>query len=497
MSYLTPQHTQSNTLCSNTGVIDLYFAVVFFIFISAIIFSPLSFVSLSWIAYYSAPNAGRSKKAKGGKKRAKQHTQQQASMADQKRPKLEDDENDGLTGKDKQMLNRWKQFQPETRSIMHPVRKMIKSEDGEVGVVSVHDLQQQNQQQELIMKQQAVEIEKLKSELRESQREMDECVAVLKDRHKAIVHKCQAAGLTLPQELVADVKLNHSSLFSHQLQPSSTQQIISQSNSLLLQQPSLQNLVPHLPISSTSSTTASIPVSMGPPTSFSSSAMSSLPSYSTISPTNRTPPSATRILQGPPPPPIQPPAHQHHPVVSIVTLSSACTVDSIQNSSQQINPHLMIGGGRGMGNRMIPHLQQQQQQQQQQQHLQPSLMGMGGAQLGPGRMMLGGHTQYSRSHMSMSRPPTFPLGKNVPPGTGPMLLSDISFSPLTSSELNELENPSEMGEIFAGSCSSLMPITDDLDSILNIPMPSGSGAGYGVGVKEEELSRESLQLDLK
>ena len=380
--------------------------------------------------------------------------------------------------------------------------------------LSVQELRQQNHQQELIIKHQTSEIERMKNELRESRKEMEESLVTMRERQQAIVRKCQAAGLSIPQELLTDIKGSSSSssfpLSQQRHQPSSTQQIISQSNSLLQQPSSLQNLILPRPISSTASSTvpSTSIAALGLPTSFSSSVMGSLPpAYSTISPTNRTPPpppplSVSRIPPGPtPPPPLipPPPSRTHHPVGSIVTLSPACSVDSILNSSQ-INQQMMVGGGRGImsnstnNGRMLPHLPQQQQP-----HLQPSLMSMGGgAQLVPNRMMLGDHAQqHNRNHMASlpSRPPGFPTGKNVPANAGPMLLNDISFSPLTSSELNELDNPSGMGEIFVGS--TLMPITEDLDSILNIPMPSGSGAGYGVGVKEEELSRESLQLDLK
>ena len=124
-------------------------------------------------------------------------------------------------------------------------------------------------------------------------------------------------------------------------------------------------------------------------------------------------------------------------------------------------------------------------------------LSLGASQIGPPRMMLGDHPRHMQSQVDHlpTRPLTFSPEKNIRPGTGPMLLDDLSFSPLTSGELNDLDNPSGMGGIFLSP--SLMPLTDDLDSILNITVPSGSGAGYGVGVKEEELSRESLVLDLK
>jgi len=313
--------------------------------------------------------------------------------------------------------------------------------------------------------------------------------------------KCQAAGVNLPQELLADVKRKQfPTPLSRQLvgggappPPSSTQQIISQSNSLLLQ--------PHTPppppslLASSASSIISNTLSSTPAlcASFSSSNIASRPpAYSNVSPTNRTPP--TRVPQVPHPLPVIQPLPHHPPGVSIVTLSPACTVDSVLNTSH-INPHIMVGGagvGQGMSGsgRMMPQLHQQQS------HHHPALMNVGGgAHLGPasGRMMLADH---GRSHVGSlpSRLP-YPPGKNVPPSTGPIMLSDISFSPLTSGELKELDNPSEVHEIFGGS--TLVPLTEDLDSILNIPMPSGSGAGYGVGVKEEELPRESLQLDLK
>ena len=76
-------------------------------------------------------------------------------------------------------------------------------------------------------------------------------------------------------------------------------------------------------------------------------------------------------------------------------------------------------------------------------------------------------------------------------GSPAMLIDDLTFSPLTSGELKELEQPPGY------PAPSLVSFNDDLDSIL-LSMPSGSGAGYGVGVKEEELSHgSSLQIDLR
>lgn len=436
------------------------------------------------------PPVGRSKKAKGGKKRSKQQTQQ-ANMAESKRPKLEDEEDQGLTGKDKNTLLKWKQFQQETRPFIHPVRELMKPcEEGDMGGTLIHELRQLQQQQELIIKQQAVEIGKLQRELQDVQRTMSMQISLLKDKHKTIVLKCQVAGVTLPQELVSEstssvVNIHHSPspsamLVSSRQASSSSQHTISQSKPILLQQQQQVPLLPPLSSSSSISTSSSFSTStassLTPPTSSFSTAMGALPSYSNSSPTNRIPPSGSRV---PPPPhvhPPPPPSHPHHPVVSIVPLSSSCSLDSVRNT-QRISPQHMLAGG-GAGGRMS--LQQHQ------------FCGLGASQIDPARMMLGDHphSQSQVDHLP-SRQQTLSLGKNVRPGTGPMLLNDLSFSPLTSGELNDLDNSS----IFLSP--SLMPLTDDLDSILNITMPSGSGAGYGVGVKEEDLSQEPLLLDLK
>ena len=431
---------------------------------------------------------GKPKKSKGGKKRSKhlQQTQQQGGMGELKRPKLEENEEDGLTGKDKQTLMKWKQYQQETPPFGHPIR-MKPSGEGSIVGMSVHELQQMVQQQETVIKQQAVESEKLQRELQDMQTAMNWQMSSQKDRHAAIVLKCQVAGVSLPPELLNDPGVNINSfstpssmaMLSRQA-ASSSEHIISQSKSALLPQH------PHTQLSTSSSISSSFPQSIAtsltppPPPPF-SSGMGCLLSYSNSTPSNHKRPLTSGVpLHAPPP---QSSLHPHRPLVSIVPLSSTCNSLESVRGTQRLD--MLPGvGGRVISGQLLPQLQQQQFMSPASSH-------------GPSRMMLGDLPQYSLSqvdHLS-SGSQAYPLEKKMQPLTSPILLDNLSFSPLTSSELDQLHNPSGLGGIFMGP--SLMPLTENLDSILNITMPLGSGAGYGVGVEEEELSQDPLMLDLK
>lgn len=402
---------------------------------------------------------GKAKKSKGGGKKRKQT---QGSLAEQKRLKLEEEE-EGLTDKDKITLSRWKDIQQHTRPFIHPIRKLVKP--GELSDAAYV------QQQDMVITQQFAEIEKQQKQILEYERmikEQNTVISSLRDRHKAIVSECQASGLKLASELLEDHTLNLSACQAPLPPSSHPSAVISRSNPILPQHSHRHPPPPPPPPLPPSSTTSHTPGS--PANVFSPPLVQQ--KYLNSSPTNRTPPPV--VPSGPshicpPPPP--------HPSVSLVPLSSSCTIDSVHSSnSSTYHPRHMVG---------LPPPPPAHRHNQfvtlNQSHM----------------VMVGGHAQNQMEvgpirpgASSSSRHQPFAAGK-----TPPMLIDDLSFSPLTSSELKDLEQPPFLGNSYPPP--SLVTFNDDLDSILNITMPSGSGAGYGVGVKEEELPRGSLQIDLK
>ena len=370
-----------------------------------------------------------------------------------KRFKLEDE---GLTDKDRYTLSRWKHIQQTTRPFIHPIRKLVKP--GELPDVAFL------QQQDLTIKQQSSEIEKLQKQISECEKMMKDqnhLISKLTEKHKAIILECKKAGLKLPQDLLDE---STPKLIGNSCQgalPSTHPQVSLQSNPALVQQTLMPRPLPPPP--STSTLTPVSPANVFSPPMITSA-------YPNTSPTNRTPPPA-------PPLRIHPSSlHTHRPPVSIVPLSSSCTTINNSNASTypQLNPRQMAG--------MLPHHNQFNP---------PSQM-----------VMVGGHTGHAQNQIEIgevsqvmsSRQQLFGLGKTMLNPPGGMLIDDISFSPLTSSELKELEHPPSIGNSYPAPPISF---ADDLDSILNITMPSGSGAGYGVGVKEEELPRGTPQIDLR
>lgn len=374
--------------------------------------------------------------------------------------KLEEDE-EGLTDKDKNTLSRWKELQQHTRPFIHPIRKLVRP--GEVPDAAYM------QQQDMVIKQQFAEIEKQQKQIVEYEKmikERNNLVSALKDKHKAIVLECQVSGVKLSKELLGDCTPNAISS-SCQVLPTSSQPSVVPSRSTILLPPSTR--LPSLPPPPTPPppllTSSSLPPA-SPANVFSPPTI--VPAYPNISPTNRTPPPNTHILQRGP----------HHPAVSMVPFSSSCTMNSVHNSTgsmyPQINPRHMVGVGLPPNHSQFIALNRSQM----------LMAGSSHAGHAQNQMEVGGRLSHSRQQ-------PYAAGKNLQ--TSPaMLIDDLSFSPLTSSELKELEEPPGIGPT-----PPLLTFNDDLDSILNLSMPSGSGAGYGVGVKEEELSRGALQIDLR
>lgn len=401
----------------------------------------------------TVPAAGKPKKAKGGKKRK----QQQSSQAEQqKKPKLEDEEEGGLSDKDKLTLNRWKGLQLDTRPFIHPIRKMVRTGEPDASYV---------QQQDLLIRQQFGEIENQQKQILEYERMIKEqniLIAALRDKHTALVLECQESGVKLPQELLDNSVIKSTSSSSCQMLPPS------HSNPGMPVQTRLSSLPPpHPPTSSSSSLPPASPASV-----FSPAPPMIQPAYPNISPTNRTPPPHI------PPPLIRPPPPPHHTSVSLEHLSnSSCVVDSVHGSNSSTYPlhprHQRIPIHQGHAQFIA--LDQSQR-----------LMGGGGHT---------GHAQ-NQSHLPSTsgalRLQSFPTTRKNMHTSPPMLIDDITFSPLTSGELKGLEQANSYQPPPA-----LISYNEDLDSILNLSMLSGGGAGYGVGVKEEDLLQGSLQIDLR
>lgn len=364
--------------------------------------------------FLSVPIVGKAKKNKGKKRK---HTP--GNQAEQKRLKLEDDQ-EGLTDKDKNTLFRWKGLQQTTRPFIHPIRKLVRP--GEVpDAVYV-------EQQEQLIRLQFTEIEKQQKQILGFEKlikEQNHLISSLKDKHKALVLECQAAGVKLTSDLLAPI--NGSSCTP--LPPSTSQ------SSLISSHPIVRLPPPHPPTPASPANIFSPPILQ--------------PAYSNISPTNLTPP------PGPAPARIPPPLIRPHHLM-----------DS--------TPHKTVGSAYPPLN--PPHMVRV-----------PNRFPLNQSQM----LMTGSHSGHAQNQGPMSQARQQPYSKGVHTSP-PMLIDDLTFSPLTSSELKELEPPPGVYP-----SHSLVTFSEDLDSILNLSMLSGSGAGYGVGVKEEELPQVSLQIDLR
>ena len=402
---------------------------------------------------FAVPVVAKAKKNKTGKKR--KHLM--GNQAEQKKLKLEEDL-EGLTDKDKNTLSRWKELQQTTRPFIHPVRRLMRPGEAPDNAYV--------EQQDLLIKQQFSEIEKQHKQILEYEKmikEQNHLISALREKHKTLVLECQASGVKLSSDLLDNCAPRNGSSCQHLVPvPSSQSSLMSTHASNPVLQPPAR-LPPHPP--TPSSTTSLAPAS---PANIFSPPMSQ-PPYPNISPTNRTPP------PGPPPSHMPPPLIRSlHPSVSMDSLSNIDQSQKTTTSSySQLNPAHLVGTGPH-NNRFLPVNQSQ--------------MLMGG----------GTHTGHAQNRIDMG-----PMSDQVPTSrqqsfarkgahNSPMLIEDISFSPLTSSELKEFEP--HPGVYLP---HPLVSFNEDLDSILNLSMLSGNGAGYGVGVKEEDLSQGSLQIDLR
>ncbi len=424
----------------------------------------LSFLSLSVVA------AGKKKSKASSKKRKLL----QGGQADLKRVKVEGEDDEGLTDKDKNTLSRWKEIQQHTKPFIHPIRKLVRPGD----VTDAAYVQQQD----ALIKQQFNEMEKQQKQILEYEqiiKEQGSLISSLREKHKAILAECRAGRVKLSNSLVEENTPRHASSSCQAPLPPTSQPpaITSHSKPILLPpQTHLAPLRPPPPLPTSSSLPPASPANIFSPPLVQ-------PAYHSSSPTNRTPPPVapptTHTMLRPPPP--------LHPSVSIIALSSSCNADSILNTIssnyQQLPPAPRVSRGHMVG--LPPNHTQFHQSSH-------AMM-----------MSSSGHTGHAQNHMdrlvSLGQHPLLPFigggpgGKNIP--SPALLIDDLTFSPLTSGELKELEQQPGMGPM--GSTYAPPPLIEDLDSILNLTVPSGSGAGYGVGVKEEDLSHSSLQIDLR
>lgn len=385
----------------------------------------------------SVPVVGKAKKGKGGKKR--KHVA--GSQAEQKKLRLAiDEDQEGLTDKDKNMLSRWKELQQTTRPFIHPIRKLVRP--GEVPDAAYVE------QQEQLIRLQFAEIDKQQKQILEFEKmikEQNHLISALRDKHKALVLECQASGVKLASDLLDNYNpINGNSCAL--LPPSTSQSSCVSSHSLL---PPPARLPPHPPTPASPANVFSPPVLQ--------------PAYSNISPTNVTPP--PNITPSPsrlPPPLVRPP----HPMDPLPGIDPAHKTTG--STYPQLNPPHMVRGPP------------------------PNRYALNQSQM----LVTGGHTGHAQNQMEVGPMAQVPISRRQPfkgsQMNPPMLIEDLSFSPLTSSELKELEPPPGVYP-----SHPLVTFNEDLDSILNLSMLSGSGAGYGVGVKEEELPQGSLQIDLR
>ena len=408
---------------------------------------------------------GLSKRKKVEDKKRPHHSHSHHLPTNKKRIKVSEEDDNPLTSSDKNLLERWKRIQQMT---VPPIRKVVRPDGSE----SVY-----LQQQEIILKQQAEKIERQQKRIEDQQRvihEQQEQIRVLQERHKHFIQECQAAGIKIPHQESLSAN-NVSRNRTNTVPINATQHHVGTH----APPPSLQ---PRLP--QQSQAVVSLPPPLPPIMPHHSQVLSPLMSqvFPNVSPTNRTPPPPPTSQPHIPQPPTHltptPAPHMHlsssSPSSISISISGSQNVSLASNMQQQVTAHTP-----GMYN-----LHQQSQMQ----------MISGASRLhahNPGPSHL---DMISGTHHISSGPP-YITNEGVRTSSGSMI-SDLTFSPLTSSELKELECPPNLvGSYLAPSYD---PIPDDLESILNITgLPTGSGAGYGVGVMEEEVSKMPPQLDLR
>ena len=387
-----------------------------------------------------------SKRKKGDDRKRKHHNQEGAVPSDKqkKRPKLEQEDGESLSEKDKNTLDRWKKIQQTTQPFIHPV--------------TLHHHEQ-------IIRQQGEEIERQQQTVSQQQKiiqEQQDQIRVLKDYQQLLIRECQSAGLKIPQ--IVSTK-----------DPGTTVHLIpapppppppSHGGATMMQHPTQvvaqlrSSQGPSLPPPVSPAQVLSPPLMPQPP-----------PIYSSISP-------SLTVTASLPSHPHPPPPHQHPPphpppmhTVSVNSKTFAAARPPPQMSSSQfIHSH-------GGGGPPVPVLHQS-----------------GGG---------GGNPLDMAGHLHMTSRPPYVVNEVGGRTTSSPMMSNFTFSPLTSSEFKDIQaaaNDRHSLPVYSPNpvASYQPPFPDDFDSILSITgLPTGSGAGYGVGVMDDELLTGPPQLDLR
>ena len=352
-----------------------------------------------------------------------------------------------LTDQDVGNLDRWKNLQRSTKPFAHPVRKLTRPGQDNVGEAASNE-------QRLSEENEALKI-RLVNQHQVIQDQKDQ-IKVLQEQQAILVRECQISGVKIPQMVLTEISKQTAIKASAvpSVQNPQTQVIPSSSRTLRIPRPLVSTTLP--PHAQVISQHLSPGQALSPPIP-----RQMIPN---ISPTSRTPPPLQSLV----PPPRHTLPYPMHPV------SSSCNLSPPQNVVMSTVPAYSMPMGRppppGPGHFVPP---------QGQIRMPPALVDQHGV------------------HVDSSQPPLVVPQRPPHMMTGPIrtssssLVGDLTFSPLTSSEFKELESQN-LG-------STYDPFPDDLDNILDIAgLPTGSGAGYGVGVmEEEEISRSPLHIDLR
>ena len=260
--------------------------------------------------------------------------------------------------------------------------------------------------------------------------EQHEYIMTLKEQRQVLIRECQQAGLSIPD------------LSSTCPPPSVSNPPVATASQTFPLPPSYM----------TYSSQTAAPLLHPPPTHPPSQPQPSSPPHTLLSPamTKPHPPSYASITSLPPHPPPPPSLthlshHRHHSVSGML--------------SQQHQP---LHGVGALGSQHYSH-----------------------AGLPPPTLITSSSaTDQVPPHQSVSY--TTPLGTH----RGSSLVEGLTFSPLTSSEFREIDHKDQP----PGYSALLMRSYDEeLNSILDIAVPTGRGAGYGVGVADDELPALDLR----
>ena len=383
---------------------------------------------------------GSSKRKKAEEKKRKHHPEAGSIGDKKKKAKLEifppaEPGDSNMSEHDKNVLDRWKRIQQTTRPFVHPIRKLVVKSDQENGTEGGGLAC--SQQQEQLLKQQSEQIEKQQKQITQQQqliRSQQEKIRLLQEQQKALISECRAAGIKIPPIISQDVPAIITNQHDQLQLPTNVHR--SGGSDVIPSQPP-----PHPP----PQPQAQPPITPAQP-------INQPPSYPNISPPNPThaqplPHHGPQPVKTPPPP-----------------QSVGGTTMSHLPLTQPMPPH-------SVSRQFAP----------------PAQVPVVASTVSP-------HINLNQTTQRLPTRTLYPTSEGVRT-TNPMV-ANFSFSPLTSSELQELESQN-LPSYSPNPVNTYDPFPCELDSILNITVPTGSGAGYGVGVMEEELPIAHPQLDLR